>query len=455
MQSAHPKIVIVGGGFAGIAVARALHGSAAQTTLIDRNNYHVFQPLLYQVATGSVSAENIATPLRDVLGRGCSAQVLMGDVHSIDVQRRLVHLDSQCLPYDFLVVAAGMATSYFGNAAWEAHAPGLKTLDDALNIRRRVLLALEQAERCSDPELRRSYLTFVVVGGGPTGVEVAGALSNLLNDMTRVRFASIDPASATILLVESSAQVLPSYPQDLAQSAAASLRSLRVQLALRSRVTEVLANGVHISTAGVTQWVSSRTIVWAAGMQASPLGKRLAAETFAQTDRHGRLAVQADMSLASHPEIFVVGDLAQVAGPAGKPLPAVAQAATQAGAYVGKLLRARLRGTPIKPFLYRDLGSMAVIGRGRAVVNSRFFRLTGFVAWLAWLVVHLGALHGWVNKVFVGLQWLLSFVVKRPSARAIMGPLPARGEELQVPLSRPLSAKAAPLVPQRPPAHLH
>jgi NADH dehydrogenase len=455
MQSAEPKIVIVGGGFAGIAVARALHGSAAQTTLIDRNNYHVFQPLLYQVATGSVSAENIATPLRDVLGRGCSAQVIMGGVHSIDVQRRLVHFDSHDLPYDYLVVAAGMATSYFGNAAWEAHAPGLKTLDDALNIRRRVLLALEQAERCCDPEQRRSYLTFVVVGGGPTGVEVAGALANLLHDMTRVQFASIDPAAATILLVESSAQVLPSYPANLAQSAAASLHSLKVQLVLSSRVTEVQADGVHIRTAGVSAWVRSRTIVWAAGMQASPLGKQLAAATGTHTDRHGRLAVQADMSLKTHPEIFVVGDMAWVANPEGKPLPAVAQAATQAGTYVGKLLRARLRNTPIKPFLYRDLGSMAVIGRGRAVVNSRFLRLTGFVAWLAWLVVHLGALHGWVNKVFVGLQWLLSFLIKRPSARTIIGAAAPIKERLPQPMSRQQPAKAASTVAQRPPANLH
>ncbi len=419
------RVVIVGGGFAGIAAARALHGSDTQVTLIDRNNYHLFAPLLYQVASGSVSPENILSPLRDVLGRRSRATVLMGNVERIDPREKTIQVGEQILPYDALVVASGTATSYFGNAAWATHAHGLKNLDDAMKVRRQVLWALEQAERCDDPAIRQAFLTFVVVGGGPTGVEMAGALANLLTDLRRVRFTHIDPRQARIFLVDSGARLLATYAPPLSLRAAAKLQALGVKVVSNTRVTDVEQGRVRLGTGTASRWVQSRTVVWAAGMQASPLGAHLAACTGAEVTRQGRLRVAADMSLPSAADIFVVGDLAAIADPRatdGRALPAVAPVATQAGRFVGQLLRRRFAGRQAPPpFVYRDLGSMAVIGRGSAVVDLYWMSFSGAAAFIAWLAVHLGQLHGKLNKLFVGLQWLMSFVVKRPAARAIFG----------------------------------
>ena len=413
------RVVIVGGGFGGLAAAEALANSNTQVTLVDRHNSHVFQPLLYQVATGTLSPENVALPLRDAVAAYKNVQVVMAEVQGFDLDKKEVMLSEGHLPYDALIMAAGMATSYFGNEAWQLHAPGLKNLEDALTIRRRVMWALENASRCDDPQQRQALLTFAVVGGGPTGVEVAGALCNLLADMA-AGFRNIDLGAATVILVESGSRVLPPYAQQLSYKAAEALKNLGVVLKLNTRVIDVSAAGITLNDVAGQSFMPARTIVWAAGMQAPPVARALAHQTGAIQDRHGRIAVGDDMSIAGHPDVFVVGDLAHRVAAHGDILPAVAPMALQSGRYVGDTLLARLAGRATPSFVYKDLGSMAVIGRGNAIVQIGKLKMAGVLAFLTWLAVHLAGLRGGLRRLLVALQWATSFMVGRPAARAVI-----------------------------------
>ena len=409
-----PRVVVVGGGFAGLAAVRALSGAPVEVVVVDRHNHHVFQPLLYQVATAGLSPADIAAPIRWILRRQANVRVLLDDVVGVHpAERRLELTASGALTYDALVVATGVTHAYFGRDDWAAHAPGLKTLDDAVAIRRRVLVAFEKAEREADPARQRELLTFVVIGGGPTGVEMAGAIAEIARQALADEFDAVAPRTARVLLLEGGPTLLPTYVDALRASAREALTSLGVEVRELTRVTEV-GDGV-VRAGGET--VVAGTIVWAAGVQASPIGRQLGAET----DRSGRVLVAADLSVPSHPEIFVVGDLMALAGADGAPVPGVAQAAMQSGRRAATNLLARLQGRPTSPFTYRDLGNMATIGRARAVADLGWVRLTGYPAWLAWLFLHLVFLVGFKNRIVVLVQWLVAYVTRQRGVRLITG----------------------------------
>jgi NADH dehydrogenase len=412
-------VVIIGGGFGGLYTARHLGRVGVNVTLLDRRNFHLFQPLLYQVATGGLSPANIAAPLRALLKRQKNTRVLLADVVDIDVPNRKVVLEDGTVPYDTLVVATGARHHYFGHPEWEPLAPGLKTVEDATDIRRRILVAFENAERETDPAEREAWLTFVVVGGGPTGVEMAGAIGELSHHTLRRNFRNINPASARILLVEGLDRVLNTYPPSLSGRAEASLRRLGVTVRTGVVVTDVQPDAVTLRTAAGQERVRSHTVIWAAGVQASPLGKRLAEQTGAGLDRAGRIAVQADLTLPGHPEIFVIGDLSRKAAVEGPTWPGVAPLAMQQGRYVAHLIGRRLRGRTMPPFQYRDLGSLATIGAGAAVADFGWARLSGFLAWQAWLFVHLINLVQFENRLMVLTQWAWNYVTRNRSARLI------------------------------------
>lgn len=423
MNADAPRVVIVGGGFGGLYTARRLRRLPVEVTVLDRRNFHLFQPLLYQVATGALSPANIAAPLRAILKRSQNTRVLLEDVTGFDVAGRRVLTASGEFPYDILVVAAGVRHHYFGHDEWESAAPGLKTLEDAVEMRRRILLAFERAETTADPAERRALLTFVIVGAGPTGVELAGALGEIARHTLRREFRAIDPSEARILLVEGGPRVLPAYPPELSAKARKALAVLGVEVAVDTSVTEVKEAAVTVSRAGVPETIAARTILWAAGVAASPLAATLASATGAKTDRAGRIAVNPDLTLPSHPEIFVLGDMAALADEAGRPLPGVAPVAMQQGRYVARVLAARLAGRPPSvPFRYRDRGSMATIGRGRAVADLGFLRIAGYPAWLAWLFIHLMYLVQFGNRVLTLVQWAWNYVTWNRSARLITGP---------------------------------
>ncbi len=421
-----PHVVIVGGGFAGLNAAKSLAKLPVRVTLLDRNNYHLFQPLLYQVAMAGLSPGNIAAPLRGVLRGRSSIKVLMGDVRDIDPDQQVVSLaDGETIPYDYLIVATGASHSYFGHDEWAQDAPGLKTIEDALDIRRRVLWAFEQAERESDPAVRQALLTFVVVGAGPTGVELAGALGEMAHHTLRDNFRSIDPASARVLLVEALDRVLPPYPPDLSARAAASLERLGVTVRTSTMVAAVDAQSVTLRSTDETQGdqeevVPCRTVLWAAGVQASPLGKVIHERTGAELDRAGRVKVEPDLSVPGHPNLFVLGDLAHFAHGLDRPLPGLAPVAMQQGNYVAKLIRARLENRPIQPFRYIDRGTMATIGRAAAVAQIGRLHLSGLIAWLTWLFVHLMYLVGFDNRVLVFVQWVWNYMTYRRGVRLIV-----------------------------------
>ena len=420
MNEERPRIVIVGGGFGGLYTARRLRSLPVDVTLLDRRNFHLFQPLLYQVATGALSPANIAAPLRAILKRSRNVRVLLADVTAFDVARRRVAATSGEFPYDTLVVAAGVRHQYFGHDEWESEAPGLKTLEDAVEMRRRILLAFERAETETDLAERRALLTFVIVGAGPTGAELAGALGEIARHTLRREFRSIDPAEARILLVEGGARVLTAYPPELSAKAERSLASLGVETLLNASVTAVQGGRVTISRAGATDTIEARTVLWAAGVAASPLAAALAAATGATTDRAGRIGVGKDLTLPGHPEIFVIGDMAALADEKGRPLPGVAPVAMQQGRYVARAIAGRLAGRPIaEPFRYRDKGSMATIGRGRAIADLGFLRLSGYPAWLAWLFIHLMYLVQFGNRVLILVQWAWNYLTWNRSARHI------------------------------------
>jgi NADH dehydrogenase len=418
-----PRVVIVGGGFGGLYTARRLRRLPVEVTVLDRRNFHLFQPLLYQVATGALSPANIAAPLRAILKRSRNTRVLLEDVTGFDVAGRRVLTANGEFPYDILVVAVGVRHHYFGHDEWESAAPGLKTLEDAVEMRRRILLAFERAETTADPAERRALLTFVIVGAGPTGVELAGALGEIARRTLRREFRAIDPSEARILLVEGGPRVLPAYPPELSAKARKALAVLGVEVAVDTSVTEVRDAEVTVSSGGTSETIAARTILWAAGVAASPLAAVLASATGAKTDRAGRIAVNPDLTLPSHPEIFVLGDMAVLADEAGRPLPGVAPVAMQQGRYVARLLSARLAGRPPSaPFRYRDKGSLATIGRGRAVADFGFLRIAGYPAWLAWLFIHLMYLVQFGNRVLTLVQWAWSYVTWNRSARLITGP---------------------------------
>jgi NADH dehydrogenase len=411
-MSTRPHVVIVGGGFAGLAAARGLARAPVDVTLVDRKNHHVFQPLLYQVATAGLSPAEIASPIRHILRRQQNTRVLLGDVTAVDPTARRVRLESSEVAYDYLILAAGVSHSYFGHAAWEAHAPGLKTIEDALEIRRRALYAFEQAEREDDAEARRQWLTFVVIGGGPTGVEMAGAFAEIARHSLVHEFRRIDPRGARIVLIEAGTRILPGYPEELSRKAQLQLEALGVQVWTGSPVTGLDAASVQVGA----DRLAARTVVWAAGVEGSPLARSLGVEL----DRAGRVRVQADLSVPGHPNVFVIGDLACVQED-GRSVPGVAPAAIQMGRHAAANVARAVRGEPLAPFRYRDKGSLATIGRRRAVAIIGALRLSGFVAWLAWLGIHIFFLIGFRNRLVVMLTWAWAYVTYDRSARLILG----------------------------------
>ncbi len=414
------EVLIVGGGFAGLSCARRLGRAPVRVTLVDRRNFHLFQPLLYQVATGGLSPANIAAPLRDVLKRQANTTVLLGEARALDLAARRLRLaDGESLAWDTLVLATGAGHHYFGHPEWQRLAPGLKTVEDATEIRRRVLSAFEAAEREPDARARAAWLTFVVVGGGPTGVELAGALGEIARHTLRRNFRRFDPAQARVLLVEGGARVLPSYPPDLSARAARSLEGLGVEVLTGARVADVREEGVLLERAGTRSEVAARVVLWAAGVAASPLGQALAQAAGCALDQAGRVVVQADLSVPGHPDVFVLGDLAACAGRDGRPLPGVAPVAMQQGRHAAAAVRARLRGRPVPPFRYVDKGSMATIGRAAAVADLGFVRFGGYPAWLAWLFIHLMYLVEHDDKLLVLVQWAWNYVTRNRSARLI------------------------------------
>jgi NADH dehydrogenase len=423
-------VVIVGGGFGGLYAARSLRRADVEVILIDRQNHHLFQPLLYQVATGGLSPANIAAPLRALLSRQANASVLLGEVFDIDVALRRVILADGEVPYDSLIVATGSTHSYFGHTEWEPYAPGLKTIEDATQIRSRILFAFERAERETDPAETVAWQTFVIVGGGPTGVELAGSVAEIAHSTLKHDFRRIDPSQSRILLVEGLGRVLPPYPEQLSNKAAEGLADLGVETRTGAQVIDITPNFVTLQKGEQTEQIRTHCVLWAAGVQASPLGHVLARETGAELDRSGRVHVLPDLSVKGHPEVFVIGDLAFLLDANGKPLPGLAPVAMQEGAYVARLITRRLKGKSVGPFRYRDHGSMATIGRGKAVVDLRGLRFDGVLAWLVWLFVHLMYLVQFENRVLVLLQWAWHYVTRNRSARLITGEirntLPAR-----------------------------
>ncbi|MCC6612378.1 MAG: NAD(P)/FAD-dependent oxidoreductase [Anaerolineae bacterium] len=413
------QIVIIGGGFGGLYAAKRLKRAPVEVTLIDRRNHHLFQPLLYQAATGALSPADIATPLRRLLKDQRNARVLLGEVVAFDVANKQVILSDGVVSYDKLIVAAGSGKNYFGNDQWAAKAPGLKTIEDALEIRRRILTAFEAAERTSDPDKVREWLTFVVIGGGPTGVEMAGALAEIAHETLRNEFHSINPSDARIILVQSGARILPTYAESLSARATDSLERLGVEVLTGVRVTDVGDRSVTLSTPEGATTLPSRTILWTAGVQASPLGKALAAATGAEVDRGGRVIVEPDMSVPGHPDVFVIGDLANFAHQTGEPLPGVAQVAIQQGSYVADQIVRRQAGKRVAPFRYHDRGNMATIGRAQAVAEIGPLRLTGWFAWQIWAVVHLMYQIDVENRLLVLIQWIWNYLTRKRSALLI------------------------------------
>lgn len=419
-QSPH-QVVIVGGGFGGLYAAKALGKLPVDVTLVDKRNFHLFQPLLYQVATGTLSPADISSPLRSVLNRHKNIKVLLGEVTDIDPEQRRVKLSNQELNYDSLIIATGVSHHYFGNDDWEQVAPGLKTVENALEMRRRIFVAFEAAEKETDPEKRRAWLTFVVVGGGPTGVELAGAIAELAYSTLKKDFRNIDTSETQILLLEGMDRILPPYAPELSAQAAASLAQLGVTIQTKTMVTNIADTIVTMRQGDDTKQIAARTILWAAGVKASPVGSVLANRTGVQLDRSGRVMVEPDLSIPGHPDIFVIGDLASFTHQTGKPLPGVAPVAMQEGQYVATLIKQRLQGQSVAPFRYVDRGSLAVIGRNAAVVDLGFIKFSGFLAWLTWLFVHIFYLIEFDNKLVVLTQWGWNYFTRNRGARLITG----------------------------------
>jgi NADH:ubiquinone reductase (H+-translocating) len=420
------KVVILGGGFGGLTAALKLKNAPVQVTLIDRCNYHLFQPLLYQVATGSLSPANVAGPLRQVLRKQKNTQVLLGEAINIDTAKRQVILSDGVVDYDTLIVATGSTHQYFGHDEWEQFAPGLKNLNDATAMRGRILLAFEAAERERDPEKLRAWMTFVIVGAGPTGAELAGALGEIAHDTLKHDFRDIDPSNTRIVLVEGTDRPLPTYPPKLSEDARKMLERLGVTVRTGAMVVGIDAECVTIKEGDRTEKIPTRTVLWAAGVLASPLGKILNQHAGAPIDKASRVLVEPDLTVPGHPEIFVIGDLANFSHQTGQPLPGVAQPAIQEGAYAAKVIRARFRGEKVKPFHYFDKGNLATIGRFAAVADLNWLQISGLPAWLIWIFIHLLYIVQFQNRLLVMTQWAWLYLTFDRSARLITGknPLP-------------------------------
>ena len=417
-------MVIVGGGFGGLRAARALRSAPVDVTLIDRRNYHLFQPLLYQVATGSLSPGQIAAPLRGVLSRQENVRVLMGHVVDIDPEaRRVLLADGASFGYDSLIVAAGSQTSYYGHDEWREWAPGMKSIEEATNIRHKILYAFEVAERLTDPAERHAWLRFVIVGAGATGVELAGAIGEIARQTLKNDFRSIRPQDAEIILLDGAPRVLTSFPEELARKAAASLAGLGVQVKTGVMVKEIDHDGVTIESSGATDRMPSKAVIWAGGVMAPALGRTLASRTKAETDRGGRLKVKADLTVPGYPDLYVVGDLARASGPDGKPLPGVAQVAMQQGTYAARAISRKVEGRkPLPPFKYFDKGELAVIGRASAVANAFGLHLSGLPAWLIWAFIHLMYIVQFRSRITVFVEWAIEDLTFNLGARLITGP---------------------------------
>ena len=428
-SAAGHRVVVIGGGFGGLRAVERLRHTAAQVTLIDRRNFHLFQPLTYQVATGALSPGEVARPLRTVFKSAPNVRVLMAEVTGFDLVARRVLLRAvpgvrapEAVPYDSLIIAAGSSYSYFGHEDWREFATEVKTLESAVEMRSRILRAFERAELTTDPHTRDAEMTFVVVGAGPTGVEMAGQLGELARDSLRNDFRAIDPRRARVLLLDTGDRVLPSFPPSLSAKATTSLRQLGVEPIVNRTVVDIDGRSVTVSDPdGIHERISTRTVVWAAGVMASELGRQLGELAGGELDRAGRLTVEPDLTLAGHPEVIVLGDMVRVRNHAGAPVtfPGVAPVAIQQGHYAGTLLRDRLEGRRTPPFRYRDKGNLATIGRGKAVADLHIVRLSGSLAWWVWLVVHLWYLIGFRNRLLVTIQWSISFFTHGRGERVI------------------------------------
>jgi NADH:ubiquinone reductase (H+-translocating) len=415
------RVVIVGGGFGGLYAAKALRRAPVDLTLLDRRNFHLFQPLLYQVATGELSPGDIAFPLRAIFASQKNCRVLMGEARDVDVAGRRLILDQEDLPYDTLIVGIGARNHYFGNPQFEQFAPGLKSIEEATRIRHRILYAFEAAEREKDPERRREWLTFVVVGAGPTGVELAGALGEIANDTLRGDFRSIRTEESRILLLDGSPRVLTPFDPELSRAAETALIGLGVRSLLNVRVTGVDRDGVDVHGERGPERINAKTVVWAAGVTASEFCTKLAAAAGVTPDKGGRIHVDEHCNIPGHPEIFVIGDIANFKGKDGQPLPGVAPTAMQQGKYVGEVVRKRMAGQPIEAFHYVDKGSLAVIGRASAVAQFTKLKFSGLLAWLLWLFVHLMYLVSFQNRVVVFIRWGFNYFTFNRGARLITG----------------------------------
>ncbi|MBD2446340.1 NAD(P)/FAD-dependent oxidoreductase [Nostoc sp. FACHB-152] len=417
----HPphQVVIIGGGFGGLYAAKALANTNVNVTLIDKRNFHLFQPLLYQVATGTLSPADISAPLRSILSKSKNTQVVLGEVNDIDPKAQQVILGEKVISYDTLIVATGAKHSYFGKDNWQQFAPGLKTVEDAIEMRRRIFTAFEAAEHETDPEKRRALLTFVIVGGGPTGVELAGAIAELAYKTLQEDFRNIDTSETRILLLQGADRLLPAIAPELSQEAAESLQELGVIVQTKTRVTNIENDIITVKQGEQFKEIAAKTILWAAGVQGSPMGKVLAQRTGVECDRSGRVIVEPDLSIKGHNNIFVVGDLASFSHQTGEPLPGVAPVAKQEGEYVAALIQKRLQGKTLKPFKYKDYGSLAMIGQNLAVVDLGLVKLKGFFAWVFWLLIHIYFLIEFDQKILVMIQWGWNYLTRKRSARLI------------------------------------
>ncbi|QEX17474.1 NADH dehydrogenase [Hypericibacter terrae] len=414
----HHRVVILGAGFGGLSAAKTLAKAPVDVTVIDRRNYHLFQPLLYQVATAGLSPSDVAAPIRAILRGQSNARVLLGRVQAVDRQNRIVLLsDGRRVPFDSLIVATGARHAYFGHDEWEPVAPGLKKIEDAIDIRRRILLAFEKAEMATDDATRQRLLTFAVIGAGPTGVELVGAIAELARMAVAADFRDIDPRQARILLVEAADRALTSFPERLSAKAKTQLEDLGVELLLGAKVTRCDDAGIEIEDGAGRRFIPAATVLWAAGVQASPAAKWLGVDG----DRAGRVPVTPQLHLPDDPNLFVIGDTALVRGADGKPLPGVAPVAKQEGEYVARRIRSTLAGKSIKPFAYRNYGNLATIGRKAAVADFGWIRLSGTIAWLLWGIVHIFFLIGFRNRIFVLLSWLWAYFSFHRGSRLITG----------------------------------
>ncbi|MBN3908973.1 MAG: NAD(P)/FAD-dependent oxidoreductase [Nostoc sp. NMS1] len=420
-KNAPHRVVVVGGGFGGLYTAKALKTANVDVTLIDKRNFHLFQPLLYQVATGTLSPADISAPLRSVFSKSKNTKVLLGEVNDIDPKAQQVILGDEVVPYDTLIVATGANHSYFGKDKWKEFAPGLKTVEDAIEMRRQIFSAFEAAEKETDPEIRRALLTFVIVGGGPTGVELAGAIAELAYQTLTEDFRSINTSEARILLLQGGDRILPHIAPELSKVAVESLQKLGVAVYTNTRVTNIENNIVTFKQGDELIEIVSKTILWAAGVQGSPMGKALAKSTGVECDRSGRVIVEPDLSIKGYKNIFVVGDLGNFSHQNGKPLPGVAPVAKQQGEYVAKLIKRRLQGDTLPQFRYNDVGTLAMIGQNLAVVDLGLIKLKGFIAWLFWLVIHIYFLIEFDTKLVVAIQWGWNYITRNRRSRLITG----------------------------------